>query len=503
MMKKTLLFFSFSLFSLALAGQLKHDYNWVFGYPNSNDPTFPGYGGSLVNFSDSIPQVSWFDIKFDLKANAVISDAEGHLLFYSNGCEVMNWAHQLVENGDSINPGYIHDEFCDTGYPASQGILALPWPGDSTRYCLLHVWTDSTYYYTKFLFTQLEFLSPSDSGRVIKKNQLIHGGSFTDLLTAVRHANGRDWWVALPERFSDRIFIYLLDPTGIKLTHTITIGQVWTGEPVGQSVFSPDGTRYARVSALNGINLYDFDRCSGLLSNHRFMDISQDTVYLSTPTGLSFSPNNRFLYATVGYKLWQYDTWAADIAASRQLVAYWDGYLELGVLPTSFFQHMLAPNGKIYIVPPGSSSYLHVIHSPNEPGLACHVEQRAVKLPAYEWWGMPNMPYYNLYDVPGSPCDTLGIDDPLTATQEPAGPGSNPAILYPNPTTSLLQVDFPAATTGTLRLLSISGVELRSWQVKECLQATLHLDELPAGLYLLQVPTTEGALEVHKVVIER
>ncbi|GIV32304.1 MAG: hypothetical protein KatS3mg030_610 [Saprospiraceae bacterium] len=34
-----------------------------------------------------------------------MSDAEGHLLFYSNGCEVMNWAHQLVENGDSINPG--------------------------------------------------------------------------------------------------------------------------------------------------------------------------------------------------------------------------------------------------------------------------------------------------------------------------------------------------------------------------------------------------------------
>ena len=164
---------------------------------------------------------------------------------------------------------------------------------------------------------------------------------------------------------------------------------------------------------------------------------------------------------------------------------------------------MLAPDGKIYIVPPGGSRHLHVIHSPNEPGLACNVEQRAIDLPTWEYWGMPNLPYYNLYDVLGSPCDTLGIDDPLTATQEPAGPGSVPAILYPNPTTSLLQVDFPAATTGTLRLLSISGVELRSWQVKESSRATLHLDELPAGLYLLQVPTTEGALELHKVVIER
>ncbi len=502
-MKKTLFFFCFSLFSLALAGQLKHDYNWVFGYPSSATPPYPDYGGTLLSFNDTIPEVSWFDIKFWLKASTVMSDAEGHLLFYSNGCEVMNWAHQLVENGDSINPGPIHDEFCDHGYPASQGILALPWPGDSTKYCLLHLRADENYLYTDFLYTVMEFFNPSDSGKVLSKNQLITQGSYSAMITSVRHANGRDWWVLLPERFSNRIFIYLFDPSGISLVHEQIFGQVWTGDGVHQSVFSPDGTRYARVSALNGINLYDFDRCSGLLSNHRFMDISQDTVYLSTPTGLSFSPNNRFLYATVGYKLWQYDTWAADIAASRQLVAYYDGYLDIGILPTSFFQHMLAPDGKIYIVPPGGSTYLHVIHAPDSLGLACNVEQRAVKLAAREYWGMPNMPYYNLYDVPGSPCDTLGIDDPLTATQEPAGPGSSPAILYPNPTTSLLQVDFPTATTGTLRLLSISGVELRSWQVRESRRATLHLDELPAGLYLLQVPTTEGALDVHKVVIQR
>ena len=457
----------------------------------------------MVNFSDSIPEVSYFDIKFWLKASTVMSDAEGHLLFYSNGCEVMNWAHQLVENGDSINLGPIHDEFCDHGYPASQGILALPWPGDSTKYCLLHLRADENYLYTDFLYTVMEFFNPSDSGKVLSKNQLITQGSYSAMITSVRHANGRNWWVLLPERFSNRIFIYLFDPSGISLVHEQIFGQVWTGDGVHQSVFSPDGTRYARVSALNGINLYDFDRCSGLLSNHRFMDISQDTVYLSTPTGLSFSPNNRFLYATVGYKLWQYDTWAADIAASRQLVAYWDGYLDDGFFETSFFQHMLAPDGKIYIVPPGGSRHLHVIHSPNEPGLACNVEQRAIDLPTWEYWGMPNLPYYNLYDVPGSPCDTLGIDDPLTATQEPAGPGSVPAILYPNPTTSLLQVDFPAATTGTLRLLSISGVELRSWQVKGNHRATLYLDELPAGLYFLQLPTARGGQEVHKVIISK
>ena len=494
-MKIYLLLFCF-LNSIALQGQSKYDYNWVFGYPNSYYPSYPGYGGSLINFADSIPTVTWFNIKFDLKANTVMSDANGHLLFYSNGCQVMNWAHQLVENGDSINPGFIHDEFCDTGYPASQGILALPWPNDSTRYCLLHVRADSTYYYTQFLYTQLEFLAPQDSGRVLAKNQLIHQGSFTDLLTAVRHANGRDWWVVLPERFSNRIFIYLFDPTGISLIHEQSLGQVWTGDGVHQSVFSPDGTRYARVSALNGIHLYDFDRCSGLLSNHLFLDIQQDTVYLSTPTGLSFSPNNRFLYATVGFKLWQYDTWAVDIAASRQLVAYWDGFLDNGFFQTSFFQHLLAPNDKIYIVPPGGSKHLHVIHKPNEKGLACQVEQRAIDLPAWEYWGMPNVPYYRLYELPGNPCITTG-------TQQPDQPLGKGARLFPNPTDAVLHIEFPAPVSGSLRLQSLEGRTLKTWQVHQQRQFALQLHKLPPGIYLLHLPTLNGSSEVHKVIVQR
>ncbi|RMH10601.1 MAG: hypothetical protein D6698_17500, partial [Gammaproteobacteria bacterium] len=68
-----------------------------------------------------------------------------------------------------------------------------------------------------------------------------------------------------------------------------------------------------------------------------------------------------------------------------------------------------------------------------------------------------------LSDDPSVPCNRS-----FSGTEiESAGK----VLVHPNPTTSLLQVDFPAATTGTLRLLSISGVELRSWQVRESLQA--------------------------------
>ena len=47
---------------------------------------------------------------------------------------------------------------------------------------------------------------------------------------------------------------------------------------------------------------------------------------------------------------------------------------------------------------------LHVIHYPDEPGLACEVEQYGVSLPYYHLRSMPNFPNYRLGPlVPGAP----------------------------------------------------------------------------------------------------
>ncbi|MEZ5046834.1 MAG: hypothetical protein R2831_07555 [Chitinophagaceae bacterium] len=42
----------------------------------------------------------------------------------------------------------------------------------------------------------------------------------------------------------------------------------------GQCVFSPDGSMFATVTGHRGtINLFDFDRCSGILSNQRAIHV--------------------------------------------------------------------------------------------------------------------------------------------------------------------------------------------------------------------------------------
>jgi PKD repeat protein len=101
------------------------------------------------------------------------------------------------------------------------------------------------------------------------------------------------------------------------------------------------------------------------------------------------------------------------LAASVQLVAAYDG--TLAPYPTTFFQMMPGPDGRIYICTSYDNNVWHVIEHPNEPGIACEVRQHVIALPARSSWYVPNFANYRLGPLDGSSCDTLGIDNPPIA----------------------------------------------------------------------------------------
>jgi Secretion system C-terminal sorting domain len=106
----------------------------------------------------------------------------------------------------------------------------------------------------------------------------------------------------------------------------------------------------------------------------------------------------------------------------------------------------LAPNGKIYMsvgqVISQNKYYWHVIDKPNESGIACNVLKKYNGLrfehPVYS---MPIYPNYRLYDSPGSPCDSLGIDGPppVGLLDVQIGEKENIAV-YPNPASEFIVV---------------------------------------------------------------
>jgi hypothetical protein len=259
------------------------------------------------------------------------------------------------------------------------------------------------------------------------------------LATACRHANGRDWWIIGIKWGMGKYYKTLLTPNGFQNQVPQIMPRVNTS--AGRSkvaYFSPDGTKYAHYDSGIGVWLYDFDRCTGELSNRRLIPLFRELrTYFA---GIAFSSNSRYLYMTDDSKIAQYDLQSPDITASSMVVAEYDGFADDWGANTAFFLLQLAPNNKIYGATTGGNRYLHIIHNPNERGLACNVEQHGLRLPTWYNSTMPNFPYFRLGSEPGTVCDSLGIETGVTDTlaTNPLNPpkGDFKLSVSPNPTSA-------------------------------------------------------------------
>ncbi|KAA3626927.1 MAG: hypothetical protein DWQ02_20170, partial [Bacteroidetes bacterium] len=409
------LLFLFCFFKVtSLLGQ-EHDNIWYLGYSGEvDDPLDTLYGITVLDFSGNEIykyQEDYSFIDFDA-LNVAMSDSLGSFSFAFNGYKIEDASLNAMENGD-----YFNAETYDPGggYRLPQGGLALPFPEHPGQYILFHS-TKATIEepnwgpkIIKLFYSVIDMDENNGLGAVVQKNEMIINDTLGyGLLTACKHANGRDWWILANKYKSNEMYQLLLDENGVQL-YNIQVLQDTLSSGLGQAVFSPDGSKYTVYSAVSFVNgefveIFNFDRCSGLLSNH--IQINFDDNAFST--GAAISPNSRYLYAPSDLYIYQYDLWADDIASTKDTVAIYDGFGD--PFATRFFLAQLAPDGKIYISANNSTNYLTVIHKPNNPGVACNVEQHGLRLPTRNFTSIPNNPYYRLGPLDGSPCDTLGLD---------------------------------------------------------------------------------------------
>src|SRR5204863_1034021 len=84
-------------------------------------------------------------------------------------------------------------------------------------------------------------------------------------INAVKHANGRDYWLICHELRSDNYYRFLVDPYGIHGPYSQNIGYIYTeGNAVLLSTlhFSNAEDMAAQLSVdSTSIQLYDFNRC--------------------------------------------------------------------------------------------------------------------------------------------------------------------------------------------------------------------------------------------------
>lgn len=347
---------------------------------------------------------------------ASLSDADGHLLFYTNGRKVWDASHQLMPHGSGL--------LGDTS--STQSALIVPQPGSPTRYYLFTI--DDVAGHHGLRYSEIDLTLNGGLGEVLPatKNTLL-AANLSEKLTAIRHLNQRDFWLIAHAPQSADYYCWAITPAGIGAMQVQTIGTPHSGAPnaaIGYLQAAPDGTRLAAATYDAGfVEVLDFNPATGQLSHPWLLDgPGQHLAY-----GLAFSPNGRFLYlACLPGELYQFDLDVANALqakASRQLVH--DFPPTIGAL-------QLAPDGAIYLSVYGATT-LPAIRAPDQPFPACQFTPNAVSCsPHPARFGLPNLvggltyPGLIQAQTPLCPGDTLRLRAPLLpgATYQWTGPNS-------------------------------------------------------------------------------
>lgn len=228
------LFGGFNLTNLRAQNQ-----NWYFG--DHAAITFTGSGPTAVTNSAMLTY----------EGCSALSDTNGQLLAYSNGEVVWDSQHQPMPNGRAGLGG---------DNSTSQGALLLPLPGNASNkaylFCLDAIENNLV---GGLRYSILDFDLRGGLGDVTATKGVvlptpIVGGKVTEKLTAVRHANGRDYWIVVHGWQSNAFYSFLLSPAGISTVPVVSnVGVIHQGggsffsaaNAVGCMRASPDGRHLA------------------------------------------------------------------------------------------------------------------------------------------------------------------------------------------------------------------------------------------------------------------
>lgn len=360
-MKHRLLIFLLFIPSLLLAQ--KEANIWYFGYRAGLD------------FSNGSPTPLTNGRLSTREGCATISDANGQLLFYTDGVTVYNKNHQIMLNGT----GLLGDD------SSTQSATIVPMPDSSNLFYIITNGEQNNSEGLRYSIVDMTLDNGLGGILVSQKNILITNNT-SEKIAVVKHFNEKDYWIVTILNNSNTYVAYQLTSTGINFTPVLTqIGVSVENFSLGYLKFSTDGKKLAACiqnydfsgSTTSGtVELFDFDNQTGTLTNKTTI-LNQKGVY-----GVEFSPNNNLLYVSVTdfiltsdiriLSLHQFDLESLDIPNSKvALVSNQQSQKMFGAL-------QLGPDKRIYLA--NGTNKLEVINQPNVKGLGCNLQFDAIDL---------------------------------------------------------------------------------------------------------------------------
>ena len=481
MIKKTVfILFLFCILVLNAIGQGRTK-NWLLGYTRIVVDTEIVSNRAFLAFDSVNVTVTPQNFLMAFRAaQANISDEAGNLLFVSNGCWVADSTGSQMQNG-LLAQGGTWAIWCSPGsaIPYNQSIIALPDPGDASKYYLIQQVSTFASFSTDLVYSIVDMnLANGLGGISANQKQLpLLNASQNNNIVACKHANGRDWWFVTFKHLSDSMFVFLLDPSGITGPFTQSIGINHGANEIGQSQFSPDGnyfayetSNYSAGSYLATARLLNFNRCTGVFSNLQVFNYTETVPTL----GLMFSSSSNYLYVASFDRIYQFDVANFSSLIVLDTVAVNDGYFSpWPPFQTGFWILYRAANGKIYGSSGNSVIDLHVVNYPDSSGVTCDVQQHSLHLPCFSIRGNVNHPNYYLG------CDTtLGCPCLVNTGLTENGQHDFKAKLSPNPGSYGFEILYllPQNKSGTLSVYDLQGRLMHQqilppWSTMQSIQA--------------------------------
>ena len=264
-----LIFIVVFLTGIQLCPGQKHDYIWYYGWLNE-EPS-PDFAGGKIDFSSNPPTASPERRSVNLTTYGhIMADSMGQrILYYSNGKRIYNRDNGLMENGDTINPGFWFNLSQIEQYSSPLSGISIPFPFRNNEYLYFHQRFDTLRnppiccnFYKDIFYTHIDMKANNGLGKVISKNNIVSSG-YNSYFGLTKSGSNSDWWLAFATFRSNIYHVHRVDSTGISWHKTDTLGvniyadNLWNDQ-TGLGGFSPDGKKFARYDYWHGITVLDF-----------------------------------------------------------------------------------------------------------------------------------------------------------------------------------------------------------------------------------------------------
>ena len=419
-----------------------------------------------------------------------------------------------MQNGDSLK--------CSVWY---QEMTIVPNPANPDQFYVFHIGvTNSTN--PGFYYSLVDLSYNSSLGKVIQKNVQLQSFPVCDGITLVKHGNGRDWWIMFRRwdpsgTTNNEFYTYLITKYGMQGPFLQNIGTP-NADSFVRLVFSKDGSKLYECTASNLLEIFDFDRCTGQLSNTRTI---LNQLGVNIPFGYwseAVSLDKSKLYLTLidwispldTSFLIQYNLDDPNPVSTGDTLYVDTGYVSVGMVRS-------APNGKIYFssidyTPDSEFFYLYdsahynnfnmnlgVVNQPDSLGSACQFLPFSFYLGGHRTYaGLPNNPNYELGPDTNSICDTVTFADNLVIISK-----TGDLFVWYNTEwqVAFINAQHLIGKSYALQIYDVEGRNIFKEEGKldsEFYSKNLNCASFSSGMYIISL-TTENEMLNQKFIIEK